>query len=307
MQTIIQAALKAAMQTAASGQYQAAGTLLDAFDSSGITVEVHLLRAKIAAQQGRYEEAITHWQEVLSLVPDNREAQRGVELAQELKTKRGGSFYLRANLYYAILLLTIVGLITLLLFMVSRNAGHSDPASAEAILEAQERQFQLSREIAESLKAVSNKGQLNEAEEKLNDIKIDVPGISVRNDGDGLALLFDVGLFEGGGIDLRPEAMRTLISLGHQLEPYIGRIFISVVGHTDNVAMPVGGRHRDNTALAMARAVAVVEYLRAKTQLPSSMFSARGLGESMTPYANDAPDGRARNRTVVMQVSKVRR
>jgi type VI secretion system protein ImpK len=295
--TITQALWQAATHMAAAGYYQAASALLDAIASSEIPVEVRLLRAKMAAQQRRYDEAIAHWQEVLSMVPQNQEAQRGMALARELKDRRGRRFYLRANLYYAGLLLTIASLVVALFFATFRNADYSDTASTKAILDVQERQLQLLREMAEPLKAAV-------ATEKVPDIKIDVPGVSVRSETNHLALVFKKGLFEAGSARLRPEALSTLSLLGRQLEPHSGRIAVCVVGHTDSITVPAGSRHRDNVALALSRAVAVVEYLRASAHLPAGLFSVRALGEAMAPYPNDTPDRRAGNRTVVIRISR---
>jgi type VI secretion system protein ImpK len=311
-QAITHAALQAATQMAASGHYRAASNLLDAFDSTVSSVHVHLLRAKIAAQQGRYDDAIAHWREALLMVPDNREAQQGIKLAQGLKAKRGAGLYLRANLYYSILLLAVAGLVALLLLATSRKAGNSDKSdstSIKAVLEAQERQIQLSREILESLKPTAAKDEHNEnkEEEKLAGIRIDVPGVSARNGDDGIRLQFERGLFESGSAKPTPEAMKTLLMLGRQLEPHTRFISVAVIGHTDNVFSPAGGKYRDNAALALARAVAVVEFLRTKTQLDGGVLSASGPGESAAPYTNDTADDRARNRTVVVWISKSRK
>ncbi len=104
---------------------------------------------------------------------------------------------------------------------------------------------------------------------------------------------------------LKPEARDLLAALGRQLEPYVGQISVCVIGHTDDVPAPAGSVYRDNAGLAMARALAVVEHLRASASLPASMFSIRGLGEAAAPYPNDAPDGRARNRTVVIRIERI--
>src|SRR3954454_22428554 len=99
-ETLTRAVLLTARQRAADGGYSAASRLLDSCDSAPHALDVLLLRAKMAAQQGRYPEAIAHWREVLKMSPENEEARRGIALAERLDGVPGSAFYLRANLYY---------------------------------------------------------------------------------------------------------------------------------------------------------------------------------------------------------------
>lgn len=299
--------LQTATRMAASGQYAAAASLLDLLYPAAHQLEAQLLRAKIAAQQGHYEEAIAYWREALSLSPDNLEAQRGIAMAEQLKARRGGRFYLRASLYYASLGAIIICLVALLAFVLIRNAGRPEAVSAKSALEAEQQQLQLTRELAESLKSIAaDKAGHNALKTELDDLKIEVSGITVRDDGDKLSLVFEQGLFEGGGAKIKRDGMALLLEVGSKLQPHLGRISLCVVGHTDNVPVPSRRSPADNMALAMARAVAVVAYLRSAASLPPSVLSARAMGESSTPYSNGTPDGRARNRTVVIEISRMK-
>jgi flagellar motor protein MotB len=134
------------------------------------------------------------------------------------------------------------------------------------------------------------------------DFKIDVPGVSVRDAGSDAIVTFDSGLFVTGTI-LSPHAKALLTDLGHQLQPWVGRITVHVAGQTDSTPVPYARRYGDNAALGMARAMAVVDHLRATTGLPASLFSVGAAGESQAPYPNDTPDNRRRNRTVVLRIS----
>ena len=138
------ATLRVAARLAAVGRYSAAERLLDALDEREGRAAALLLRAKMAAQRGHYEQAVGHWQEVLSLAPDSVEARRGLHLARQLQSRVGGRFYLRANLYYGVLMLVIVGLAVLLL-TTSRRADSLDADSARLLLERQEQQLRTSR------------------------------------------------------------------------------------------------------------------------------------------------------------------
>jgi|SRR5215216_4971407 len=293
-----------ATHLAACGQYRAASELLDSSDASQDSLSGLLLRAKIAVQQGQFDGAINYWRKVLAMVTDNQEAKQGIELAQQLKVKRGSRFYLRANLYYAVLMLIIVGLVALLIVVAGRNVRSTDAAMMSAIGDKQDQQLQLQRQIAQSLQSSSSSEQNSPA--RLAHLEISAPGISVQKNRDELLLLFEKGLFDSGRFRIKREEEKTLSLLADQLKPNVGRISVTVYGHTDNVAMSSGNKHRDNITLGWARAVEVVEFLRTKAQLPASMFAIRGPREQpMIPHSNDTIEGRARNRTVVIRISGV--
>jgi flagellar motor protein MotB len=130
--------------------------------------------------------------------------------------------------------------------------------------------------------------------------------VSLKPEGTESVVTFDVGLFSHG-TNLNADAKSTLTALGRQLESHVGRINVSVVGHTDDVPLLLGQTYRDNVALGLARAMAVVNHLRATTNLPSNLFSISSFGESLPPYPNDTPDNRLRNRTVVIRISAAKR
>ncbi|HET6978677.1 MAG TPA: OmpA family protein [Pyrinomonadaceae bacterium] len=302
---IAEVTLQTATHLAACGQYRAASELLDSSDASQDSLSGLLLRAKIAVQQGRFDGAINYWRKVLAMVTDNQEAKQGIDLAQQLKVKRGSRFYLRANFYYAVLMLIIVGLVALLIVVGARNARSTDAAMMSAIGDKQDQQLQLQRQIAQSLPSSSSSGGQN-SPARLAHVEISAPGISVQKERDELLLLFEKGLFDSGRFRIKREEEKTLSLLADQLKPNVGRISVTIYGHTDNVAMSSGNTHRDNIALGWARAVEVVEFLRTKAQLPASMFAIRGPREHpMIPYSNDTIEGRARNRTVVIRISGV--
>ncbi|HEX4961290.1 MAG TPA: OmpA family protein [Thermoanaerobaculia bacterium] len=295
-ETLTRATLLTAQQMAATGGYAAASRLLDGCDP---TLDVLLLRAKMAAQQVLYQEAIAHWREVLKMSPENGEAQRGMALAQRLDGGKGSRFYLRANIFYALLLAAIVALLIALASLASCGGGHSEAASLRALAAEQKRQIETTRNLVASLTEAANRPGNRDA----IDLRLDVPGASSRRDGSELVLTFAEGLFHRG-IELRPEARQSLASLARQLEPLAGRVTVCVEGHTDDETIPAGAPYRDNAALALARGAVVVEQLRAAASLPVNMFSVRGLGEIAAPHPNDTAENRARNRTAVIRISK---
>jgi outer membrane protein OmpA-like peptidoglycan-associated protein len=71
---------------------------------------------------------------------------------------------------------------------------------------------------------------------------------------------------------------------------------LHIEGHTDNVGSDVS-----NMALSEKRSKAVQAYLSNKG-VDSSRFKVEWFGESKPAYPNDTPEGRAKNRRVVMEV-----
>lgn len=72
---------------------------------------------------------------------------------------------------------------------------------------------------------------------------------------------------------------------------------IRVEGHTDNWVVR-GGPYANNWELSSARALKVVEYISAVSDIPEGKFSALGYGEFRPISDNDTEEGRSKNRRV---------
>ncbi len=83
--TVIDRILPVAAQLAFHGNYGPALTLLDALEELAVEghalMQARLLRAKILAQQGGFEQAINEWDKVLALEPEHQEARLGKNTA----------------------------------------------------------------------------------------------------------------------------------------------------------------------------------------------------------------------------------
>jgi len=133
-------------------------------------------------------------------------------------------------------------------------------------------------------------------------LDLEVPGAKVTSEGGVKIVTFDEGLFVGG-TRLGRAARKKLDAVGDQLAPYGDRLLVTVIGCTDNVPLNRGSRYEDNQQLGLVRAEEVVRYLREKTGLPGGAFKTLSYGERWTPYPNDSPANRARNRTAVLRIS----
>lgn len=107
-------------------------------------------------------------------------------------------------------------------------------------------------------------------------------------------------LFAFNSADLTPQAEAAL-SRTAELAARSGAGRIHVIGHTDAL-----GEDGYNRALSLRRAEAVARWLNASGGVPSDRLHTEGRGEDEPVMANtrpdgqDAPDGRARNRRVVV-------
>jgi outer membrane protein OmpA-like peptidoglycan-associated protein len=133
-------------------------------------------------------------------------------------------------------------------------------------------------------------------------LSLKVPGATVKAQGDVRIVTFDSGIFMGG-VRLSSAARRSLDALGRQLAPYGKRLSITVIGCTDNVPINMGGRYENNQDLGLARANEVAQHLQRSAKIPASVFQTLSYGERWTPYPNDTPENRARNRTAVLRIS----
>lgn len=107
-------------------------------------------------------------------------------------------------------------------------------------------------------------------------------------------------LFDSGKAVILPEAKEIIDKLAVILERYDQHI-IEVEGHTDNVPIR-GGKFENNDVLSMYRALSVADYIREITDLNSAYIKSSGRGEYIPIADNSTPEGRARNRRVVIKI-----
>lgn len=105
--------LEAARFLAAKGRHDVALALLDTVNDEALQVDAMLLRGKIHAQAGRYEEAIRLWDQVLAKSPGHREAVDAIRRARQMQKSRFAShlsrirFVAAAGIVLCILLLSV--------------------------------------------------------------------------------------------------------------------------------------------------------------------------------------------------------
>lgn len=107
-------------------------------------------------------------------------------------------------------------------------------------------------------------------------------------------------LFDTGEAELKEESYVFMDKIGKILEQYRDSI-IEIEGHTDNVPIHTS-KYESNRYLSTARATTVYEYLMEHANLIDSNIKVAGYGESRPAASNDTPEGRAKNRRVVIKI-----
>lgn len=140
----------------------------------------------------------------------------------------------------------------------------------------------------------------NQVEQAFGDLA-DSDLISVRGNEEWLQVEMQSSLlFETGKAALNAEALELLGGIAELLKT--GTNPIRVEGFTDNVPINTP-QFPSNWELSTARAAAVVQLFTEEGIDPSRM-AAIGYGEYQPVVPNDTPEGRARNRRVVLMIAK---
>jgi type VI secretion system protein ImpK len=268
---------------ARAGHYDAAEQLLSQLKRAGTPVAALDLLARIRAQQGRLAEAEKLWIQATEFDPSNdtyAAALRRIARRQRRPT------------WLSILAgLVLGGVLVILGLELLGGRGPREAVNPPMT----------PNDISPASTGVPT-GTEPSVPPQLN---IHLVGVQAKAEGSEVVVTFTSGLFLQRST-LTPDARELLGRLAKQLEPMGSRLTIRVVGHTDDTTPPPGFRYPDNTALGLARAMAVAEHLRESSTLPRTVFLLQSLGEEAPPYPNDSRENRARNRTVVLRVSRAR-
>ncbi|NHZ82088.1 type VI secretion system protein TssL [Massilia sp. CCM 8695] len=118
--------------------------------------------------------------------------------------------------------------------------------------------------------------------------------------GQSTIVLHGEGVFGSGSADVAAPFLPLLDRIAGALAPLPGRVL--VIGHTDDVKS-ASPRFPSNQALSGARAATVAALLAARAA-SAERFTAQGRGDSAPLVPNDSAASRARNRRVVIILSR---
>jgi chemotaxis protein MotB len=115
----------------------------------------------------------------------------------------------------------------------------------------------------------------------------------------------DAVLFGSGGVDMIPEGKALVDRIAGVAKQHPNRT-IRVEGHSDD--KPIGETLKDkymsNWELSAARACSITRYMYWKHEIPGAQLAAIGYGEHRPLGSNDTPEGRSRNRRVVIVIGE---
>lgn len=107
-------------------------------------------------------------------------------------------------------------------------------------------------------------------------------------------------LFDSGSVDLKEASYPVLNQVCVILQKYASAS-VEIEGHTDNVPMS-GSKYANNDELSDGRALSVFNYVIAHTTLDPANITHSGRGEYVPVADNSTPEGRAKNRRVVIKI-----
>jgi len=116
-------------------------------------------------------------------------------------------------------------------------------------------------------------------------------------------------LFSKGSAELQQSGKDILLKVAPVLSDVVANVpadvdwVVRIDGHTDNLPITGAGRFKDNWELSQARALSVVRFLVAATDLLPEQLSANGYGEFHPLTPDTSPTGLAKNRRVELTLA----
>ncbi|UCH83635.1 MAG: flagellar motor protein MotB [Candidatus Latescibacterota bacterium] len=152
--------------------------------------------------------------------------------------------------------------------------------------------------------AEQENAELNQKlEDALADYKAKEQVWLAQEESQSVVTVSEAVLFNSGSTTLSKTGMDVIDKIAEVAGGYANRPII-VEGHTDDVGIAAAylNKYPSNWELASARACAVVHYLMKKHEMDPMRLSAVGFGEFRPLADNDTPEGRGKNRRVVLKI-----
>ena len=282
------------------------------------------LYARIKIQKGELSTAKELWEKALQKKPLCTDCQNALRKLNEIEKNRvRQDYFLARTLRNAILGLLILGIIGTMIYIFAQRKRindlssqieaaqsqiaafpsqvGSDPGSAStqqidivSLLQNNNSQLlSVATQIADLQQATVTNAE--QAGFTVDEITLDIPGVNTSIQNGKLTITFAEGLFRFENV-YTPFGWQTIRQLGYQLEPWVGKIMIAVIGFTDD-------QEKEAAYLGLERALMVVKTLDQNSQIPLGIFTIQDANNRPAPFPNDSLNNRGRNRTVMFIVS----
>lgn len=128
---------------------------------------------------------------------------------------------------------------------------------------------------------------------------LQIPGVEVRQDGDVIRIELPADqLFQPGTSQLLPSAYPLLDQVANAITRVYPKQVVGIEGYADNTALNGAGSHQ----LTASQAVAVLDALVRRNQLPGAQLFSVGHGSNHPRVSNATAEGRAKNRRIEVVV-----
>lgn len=274
--------LNEALALAARGDSaQAAAKVAASIELGAPPVRSRLLLGKLLWNLGRVAEARDSWRRVFEADPDNVEAKRLLENAGNATSTAAPALALPVLLAGAFFLAFLVLLVAHFNYRGTHSVSDDEVA-------------QLRQPPPPAAHSAPPEGLLSALRRNTS--------VTFRQEAGRITVQFREGLFRGGADRLVPAAPEQLRVLAATLEQECRGCRVLIEGVTDASPLPRRSRWSDNSALGLARASKAAALMRPAGATSQVEWLAATSGQSRPPYANDTPENRRRNRTVVLHI-----
>lgn len=256
-------------ELARSGNYGEAEELLKTIKDWQSLPPVLDLMARISAQQGKLNDAVNYWEQAIKLSPSNLSYQAGLEYVTKLKRPLSGI----AQFFTWFLRGAGILLVGLLFFLAIKQLTRSEPLPPSsdnlqfATLQAQVQGLYNTPVVLTPLPTQMPNSNPTPVPDysALQDMSINVVGLKTILSDDALIVYPEKEMFDFSW-SFAPGTRKMVTELGRQLEPYSGKIEITLIGFKQT------SEKSDFFDVGLTRSNVVFSLIQSSTKLPADIF-----------------------------------
>ncbi|MEX2409840.1 MAG: OmpA family protein [Candidatus Paceibacterota bacterium] len=286
-----------ATNAASKGKYNLASNYLaELLQSSGESILVFDLQAKMAAQQGKFKEAEFLWKKCLKIEPDNQKYLGAISRLNKLQGLKVNRFAFLLKLSNILLFILLFFIIIYLYSYYKQDKIERENNFAQLI--------NMHEVMVKRMDSIMSPVQtINEVISKIGSKAKSIEVISVHENDSELTITFNEGLFSRG-INIKSNQLETLRNFSKVLSPFAGKINVYIIGSSDDIPVANNERFQNNEELSLFRAKVVYDIIYEESKIPREDLSIGSLSALNSVYPNDSPENRLKNRTVNINITQ---